>query len=58
MLPRWARRLYGLPGLPSTDLGATLAGHALRAAAHQLPERLTQSPYQRAAIERLGGLSA
>lgn len=30
MLPPWARRLYGLPGLGTTDLGATLGGRALR----------------------------
>ena len=23
-LPRWARRMYGLPGLPTTDLAATM----------------------------------
>ena len=31
MLPRWTRRLYGLPGLPTTDLSATIAA---RSAAH------------------------
>lgn len=31
-LPRWARRLYGLPGLPTTDLGAALTLRALRPA--------------------------
>lgn len=29
-LPRWARRLYGLPGLPTTDLGAGLTLKAAR----------------------------
>ena len=33
MLPSWARRLYGLPGLPATTLGATLAGRAAMLAA-------------------------
>ncbi|MHB8340352.1 MAG: oxygenase MpaB family protein [Mycobacteriales bacterium] len=37
LLPRWARRLYGLPGLPSTDLAASAAARTLRAAAHRLP---------------------
>ncbi|MGQ0575674.1 MAG: oxygenase MpaB family protein [Pseudonocardia sp.] len=38
-LPRWARRLYGLPGLPTTDLGAALTLRALRpAVAVLLPE--------------------
>ena len=30
-MPRWARRMYGSPGLPTTDLGTTLALKALRA---------------------------
>ncbi|MCX6462954.1 MAG: oxygenase MpaB family protein [Pseudonocardiales bacterium] len=37
-LPRWARRLYGLPGLPTTDLGTTLALRALRTATDVLPD--------------------
>jgi uncharacterized protein (DUF2236 family) len=37
-LPRWARRMYGLPGLPTTDLGATLALRALRTATGLLPD--------------------
>jgi uncharacterized protein (DUF2236 family) len=37
-LPRWARRMYGLPGLPTTDLGATLALRALRTASGALPD--------------------
>lgn len=37
-LPRWARRLYGLPGLPPTDLGTKLALRALRGATQLLPE--------------------
>jgi uncharacterized protein (DUF2236 family) len=38
-LPRWARRMYGLPGLPTTDLAATLALRGLRIATHMLPPR-------------------
>ena len=53
MLPRWARRLYGLPGLPVTDLAATLSGRALRTALTALPDQWIQSPAQRAARERL-----
>ena len=53
MLPRWARRLYGLPGLPTTDLTASLTGRALRTTAGALPDRLTRSPHHRAARERL-----
>jgi uncharacterized protein (DUF2236 family) len=37
-MPRWARRLYGLPGVPITDLGATLALRALRVATDVLPD--------------------
>jgi uncharacterized protein (DUF2236 family) len=36
-MPRWARRMYGSPGLPTTDLSATLALKALRAAVARLP---------------------
>jgi uncharacterized protein (DUF2236 family) len=53
MLPRWARRLYGLPGLPVTDLTATLGGRAVRTALATLPDAWMQSPAQRAARERL-----
>jgi len=38
MLPRWARRLYGLPGLPTTDLSTTLTLRALQAATALLPD--------------------
>ncbi|HEY9476280.1 MAG TPA: oxygenase MpaB family protein, partial [Mycobacteriales bacterium] len=31
LLPRWARRMYRLPGLPSTDLAASVAARTLRA---------------------------
>lgn len=37
LLPRWARRLYRLPGLPTTDLAATLAVKAGRRALAMLP---------------------
>jgi uncharacterized protein (DUF2236 family) len=36
-MPRWARRMYGSPGLPTTDPSATLALKALRAASARLP---------------------
>ena len=36
-MPRWARRMYSSPGLPTTDLSATLALQALRAAVARLP---------------------
>jgi uncharacterized protein (DUF2236 family) len=58
MLPRWARRLYGLPGLPTTDLTATLSGRAVRTALAALPDAWIESPAHRAARERLSPLSA
>ena len=53
MLPRWARRMYRLPGLPMTDVGATAAGIALRTSLLALPEHLRHGPHYRAAQERL-----
>jgi uncharacterized protein (DUF2236 family) len=38
LLPSWARRLYGAPGLPTTDLAATVAVRALRRATTALPD--------------------
>jgi len=37
LLPRWARRVYRLPGLPTTDLAATIAVRAGRRALALLP---------------------
>lgn len=45
VLPPWARRLYGAPGLPTTDFAATLALRALRRATTVLPD---PPPAQRA----------
>ncbi|WP_375484759.1 oxygenase MpaB family protein [uncultured Jatrophihabitans sp.] len=53
MLPPWARRLYGLPAFPTTDLGASLAGRAVRRTALSLPGRLAHSPAHREALARL-----
>ena len=54
MLPRWARRLYHLPGLPTTDLAATAAGLAFRSGLLVVPDVLRQGPQVKAARERLG----
>ena len=54
MLPRWARRLYALPGLPTTDLAATAAGLAFRNGLVAVPARLRNGPHQKAALQRLG----
>lgn len=48
MLPRWARRMYRLPGLPTTDLAATAAGVALRAGLVALPGSLHRRAQQAA----------
>jgi uncharacterized protein (DUF2236 family) len=54
MLPRWARRLYRLPGLPTTDLAATAAGVAFRGGLLVVPPRLRNGPHLKAAQERVG----
>jgi uncharacterized protein (DUF2236 family) len=52
-LPRWARRMYGSPGLPTTDLGASLTLRSLRTASVVLPSSLREPPAYRAAKKRL-----
>jgi uncharacterized protein (DUF2236 family) len=53
MLPRWARRIYGMPGLPTTDLTASLYVRALRLTLGTLPHRLYEGPIYKAAMERV-----
>lgn len=53
LLPRWARRLYGLPALPTTDLSATLSARAIRQGLLVLPDGWRENPVRRAARERL-----
>ena len=53
MLPRWARRLYSLPGLPTTDLAATAAGFALRSGLLVVPDALRAGPHLKDARRRL-----
>jgi uncharacterized protein (DUF2236 family) len=48
-LPRWARRMYGLPGLPTTDLTATLTLKSLHRTTLVIPERYRYSPDARRA---------
>lgn len=43
-LPRWARRMYGIPDTPATDLAATAALRAVRRASNGLPGRLIYQP--------------
>jgi uncharacterized protein (DUF2236 family) len=53
LLPAWARRLYRLPGLPTTDVSASAAVLALRTALRVLPAQLREGPHYRTAKERL-----
>jgi uncharacterized protein (DUF2236 family) len=57
LLPSWARRLYGLPGMPATDLTATLTARTLRSTARPI-QTLLQGPIYRAAAERARAWSA
>jgi uncharacterized protein (DUF2236 family) len=52
-LPRWARQLYGLPGLGLTDAAATAGLKAFRQAALAVPARVRENPVLRAARERV-----
>lgn len=50
MLPRWARRLYRLPGFPTTDIAASLTVIGLRGVINALPVR--EGPIYREAMAR------
>ena len=54
MQPGWARRLYRMPGLPTTDAAATAAGLAFRSGLLVVPERLRHGPELKHAKARLG----
>jgi uncharacterized protein (DUF2236 family) len=43
-LPRWARRLYGAPGIPVTDLSVTVTLRALHQATTRIPHQLLGMP--------------
>lgn len=43
-LPRWARRMYGLPGLPTSDLAATIGLKALYRTTLLVPENYRYAP--------------
>ncbi len=53
LLSRWARRMYRLPGLPSTDLGATVAVRALRTGLMVVPPAQREGPHLKAARMRM-----
>ncbi|MEO3783254.1 oxygenase MpaB family protein [Actinocorallia sp. B10E7] len=50
-LPRWARRMYGLPGLPTSDLAATATLKTLYRASRLVPSSLRYPPEARRAHE-------
>ena len=52
-LPRWARRLYRLPGLGVTDAAATAALRAFRQATLTLPQKARRSPIVWSGWERV-----
>ena len=52
LLPRWARRMYGLPGLPFVDLSSSISARALRLGMNALPHRLFEGPIYQAAMRR------
>ena len=58
LLPRWARRLYGLPGVPTTDPMASLSARALRLTLRAIPERALRGPIYNAAMERAAAAAA
>jgi uncharacterized protein (DUF2236 family) len=43
-LPRWARRMYGMPGLPTSDLAATLVLKGLYRGTQLIPAQYRYSP--------------
>ena len=53
MMPRWARRMFALPGLPTTDLQATVTARALRSSLLVVPEDRRTNPHLTAARIRL-----
>jgi len=56
-LPRWARRMYGLPGLPPSDLAATAALKALYRTTRLVPASLRYPPEARRAHALTRGLA-
>jgi uncharacterized protein (DUF2236 family) len=52
-LPKWARRMYGLPAFDVTEAAATAAVRLLRRSALAVPAGVRESPIVRAARERV-----
>jgi uncharacterized protein (DUF2236 family) len=57
LLPPWARRLYGLPGLPTTGPAATVSARTLRLALKAIPEKYVHGPIYEAALARAAALT-
>lgn len=55
LMPRWARRLYGMPGAPTTDLAATATVRALRRSLLLVPASVREAPPVRDARARAAG---
>lgn len=53
LLPRWALKLYGLPGLPTTPLVASAAARTFRGTTSLLPLDKREGPMLKAARARL-----
>ena len=53
LLPRWARRMYGVLTPPLTDVAAGVGVRALRASTALAPRTYREGPHLRAARERL-----
>jgi hypothetical protein len=51
-LPRWARQLYGTPGLLATDAAVTAALRAVHESTNLIPERLLFIPEAAAAARQ------
>ena len=54
LLPRWSRRMFALPGLPTTDLSASISARALRSMLVGVPDTKRTNPHLAAARIRLG----
>jgi uncharacterized protein (DUF2236 family) len=54
LLPPWARRLYGLPGLPATDLVTSVNARVVGRLLRTVPMQWIESPARKRAMERLG----
>lgn len=58
LLPRWARRLYGGLGLPTTDVVGSLSARSLRLAMAAVPHHVYEGPIYRDAMARAAAAAA